>query len=61
MLQLTLAYIQQADREREIATELTNRQALRSTAHASSPVKSPATTTNRSARSAPVRVRAASR
>jgi len=61
MLQLTLAYIQQADRERETTTELTNRQALRSTAHASSPVEPPATTSNRAARNAPVLVRATSR
>jgi hypothetical protein len=61
MLQLTLAYVQQADRERETATELTNRQALRSTAQASTPVEPPATTTHRSARNAPIRVRAAGR
>lgn len=59
MLQLTLAYIQQEDRERETANDLQNRQLLRSTPLTSAPIEpvAPARITRR----APVRACAASR
>ncbi len=59
MLQLTLAYIQQADREREIATDLQNRQILRSPLETGASTESPAPT--RVSRRAPVSARAATR
>lgn len=59
MLQLTLAYVQQGDRERETATDLQNRQLLRSTPQTSAPIEPPASTRN--SRRAPVRSRAATR
>ena len=37
MLQLTLAYVQQATREREVETELQHRQMLRSTSQTLAP------------------------
>ena len=60
MFQLTTAYVLQADREREIASHLSNRQLLRSTADVPAPVE-PASPATRTTRRAPVRVRAASR
>jgi len=60
MLQLTLAYIQQADREREVATELRNQQTLRSTPQTLAPMEPPAGST-RTSRRAPVRARAVGR
>lgn len=60
MFQLTTAYVQQADREREIASDLSTRQLLRSTADVPAPVE-PATSATRITRRAPARVRAASR
>lgn len=59
MLQLTLAYVQQEDRERETATDLQNRQLLRSTPQTSTPIEPAAPT--RVTRRAPVRARAANR
>lgn len=60
MLQLTLAYILQADREREIATDLKNRQILRMTPQTMAPIDPPAPAT-RTPRRAPVRARVAGR
>jgi len=60
MLQLTLAYIQQADREREIAADLQNRQTLRSTAATAPPIE-PTAAPARSARRTLDRARAANR
>jgi len=57
MLQLTLAYVQQATREREVETDLQNRQILRSTPQTLVPAEAPAPST-RAPRSAPVRARA---
>ncbi|MEX1170837.1 MAG: hypothetical protein WEE50_11905 [Chloroflexota bacterium] len=60
MLQLTLAYIQQADREREVATELQNQQMLRSTTGTMGPVE-PHVSSTRALRRTPVRARAVGR
>ena len=60
MFQLTTAYVQQADREREVASDLSNRQLLRPTADVPAPVE-PAFPATRTIRRAPARVRAASR
>jgi hypothetical protein len=60
MLQLTLAYVQQATREREVETDLQTRQLLRSTAQTMTPVEAPAPS-SRTTRPAPVRARATSR
>jgi hypothetical protein len=59
MLHLTLAYIQQADRERKTATDLQNRQLLRSTPQTGAPSEPPTPTDI--SRRAPVRARAATR
>jgi hypothetical protein len=60
MFQLTTAYVHQADREREIATDLHTRQLLRSASEALAPVEPPAPS-SRAMRRPPVRVRAAGR
>lgn len=60
MLQLTLAYVQQATREREVETELQSRQMLRPTPQTLGPVEPPAPS-SRAPRPAPVRARAAGR
>ena len=58
MLHLTLAYVQQADLEREIEAYLQNRQILRSTPRTLAPIEPPVATV-RAPRRGPVRVRAA--
>jgi hypothetical protein len=60
MLQLTLAYVQQATREREVETDLQTRQMLRSTPLTMTPIEAPAPST-RTTRPAPIRARATSR
>jgi hypothetical protein len=60
MFQLTTAYVHQADREREVAADLHNRQVLRSTSETLTPVEPPALS-SRAIRRTPVRVRAAGR
>ena len=60
MLQLTLAYIHQTDREREIATDLQNRQLLQPTPRDLAPIEPPNATAH-NPRRAPVRARAAGR
>ncbi len=60
MLQLTLAYIQQADREREVAADLRDRLILKSADQTLSPIE-PAALATRTPRRAPVRARAAGR
>jgi hypothetical protein len=59
MLQLTLAYVQQVTRERQVETDLQNRQILRSTRQSVAPVEPAAP--SRAHRRAPVRARAAGR
>lgn len=60
MLQLTLAYVQQATREREVEAELHNRQVLRASSQTLAPVEPPAPS-SRAPRPAPVRARVAGR
>jgi hypothetical protein len=60
MFYLTQAYIQQADREREVATDLRNRQILRVVSQTTTPIDPPAPST-RIPRRAPARARAVSR
>lgn len=60
MLQLTTAYVQQADREREIATDLQNRQLLQPTPRDIAPIEVPVTA-NHNPRRAPARARAVGR
>lgn len=59
MFHLTLAYVQQATRERDVEADLQARQMLRATPQ-TTPVEPPATL-SRSPRSASVRARAISR
>ena len=59
MLHLNLAYVQQADRERETATDLQNRQLLRATPQTGAPIAPPARAPI--SRRASVRARAATR
>jgi hypothetical protein len=60
MFQLTIAYVHQADRERDITADLNSRQLLRSAADALAPAE-PSAPVNRAMRRTPARVRAASR
>jgi hypothetical protein len=60
MLQLTLAYVQQVDRERDVAADLRNRQTLQPTPQAMAPADSPAAAI-RTTRRAPAHARATTR
>lgn len=60
MLQLTLAYVQQTARERDVEADLQARQLLRATTQTMTPVEPPASS-SRSPRPAPVRARATGR
>jgi hypothetical protein len=60
MFHLTLAYVQQTARERDVESDLQARQLLRATPEMATPVEPPGSP-SRSLRPAPVRARAASR
>lgn len=60
MLQLTLAYVNQADRERDIAADVRDRQLLQPTSQAPTPADPPAAAA-RTIRRGPAHARAATR